>query len=69
MSTKERPVEENVRFRDSHASGTLRCITGEVYRGTANNFNGAMAAAGKHTIAEVEELVEVGEIPPEQVSP
>jgi 3-oxoacid CoA-transferase len=38
-----------------------------VYRGTANNFNGAMAAAGKHTIAEVEELVEVGEIPPEQV--
>jgi 3-oxoacid CoA-transferase len=38
-----------------------------VYRGTANNFNGAMAAAGKHTIAEVEELVEIGEIPPDQV--
>jgi 3-oxoacid CoA-transferase len=38
-----------------------------VFRGTANNFNGAMAAAGKHTIAEVEELLEIGEIPPEQV--
>lgn len=38
-----------------------------VFRKTAQNFNPIMAAAGKITIAEVEELVEVGEIPPEQI--
>jgi 3-oxoacid CoA-transferase subunit A len=35
-----------------------------VYRMTANNFNQAMAMAGRITIAEVEELVEPGEIDP-----
>lgn len=35
-----------------------------VYRGTANNFNHAMAMCGKVTIAEVEELVEPGELDP-----
>ena len=35
-----------------------------VYRGTARNFNPMMAAAGKVTIAEVEELVEPGELDP-----
>jgi len=38
-----------------------------VYRKTARNFNPMMATAGKLVIAEVEELVEVGEIPPDQV--
>jgi 3-oxoacid CoA-transferase subunit A len=38
-----------------------------VYRKTAQNFNPMMAAAGKVTIAEVEELVEVGELPPDQI--
>jgi 3-oxoacid CoA-transferase subunit A len=38
-----------------------------VYRGTARNFNPMMAAAGKITIAEVEELVPVGELDPNQV--
>lgn len=38
-----------------------------VYRRTARNFNPMMATAGKVTIAEVEELVEVGEIEPDQV--
>lgn len=38
-----------------------------VYRKTAQNFNPMMAAAGKVTIAEVEELVEPGEIPADQV--
>jgi 3-oxoacid CoA-transferase subunit A len=33
-----------------------------VYRKTARNFNPMMAAAAKVTIAEVEELVEVGEL-------
>ena len=35
-----------------------------VYRMTANNFNQAMAMAGRITIAEVEALVEPGEIDP-----
>ena len=38
-----------------------------VYRKTARNFAPMMAAAGQITIAEVEELVEPGEIPPDQV--
>ena len=38
-----------------------------VYRKTARNFNPMMATAGKVTIAEVEHLVEVGEIEPDQV--
>lgn len=38
-----------------------------VYRATANNFNNMMAAAGRITIAEVEELVPVGSIRPEEV--
>ncbi len=33
-----------------------------VYRKTARNFNPMMASAGKVTVAEVEELVEVGEL-------
>jgi 3-oxoacid CoA-transferase subunit A len=38
-----------------------------VYRRTAQNFNPMMAAAGQVTIAEVEELIEVGAIDPAQV--
>ena len=38
-----------------------------VYRKTARNFNPMMATAAKVTIAEVEHLVEVGEIEPDQV--
>ncbi|MBX2966186.1 MAG: CoA transferase subunit A [Cyclobacteriaceae bacterium] len=38
-----------------------------VYRGTSQNFNPMMAAAGKITIAEVEELVPLGELDPNQI--
>lgn len=38
-----------------------------VFRKTARNFGPAMATAGRITIAEVEELVEVGEIDPDHV--
>ena len=38
-----------------------------VYRKTARNFNPMMATAAKVTIAEVEHLVEVGEIDPDLV--
>jgi hypothetical protein len=37
------------------------------FRGTAANFNIPMCKASNCTIVEVEELLEVGEIPPEQV--
>jgi len=38
-----------------------------VYRKTARNFNPNVATAGKITIVEVEQLVEIGEIDPDQV--
>jgi 3-oxoacid CoA-transferase subunit A len=38
-----------------------------VFRKTARNFNPNVAAAGKITVVEVEQLVEVGEIDPDQV--
>ena len=38
-----------------------------IFRGTARNFNPMMAAAGKITIAEVEELVPVGTLDPNQI--
>lgn len=38
-----------------------------VFRKTARNFNPMIATAGKITVAEVEELVEVGELDPDQV--
>lgn len=38
-----------------------------IYRKTARNFNPMMATAAKVTIAEVEELVEVGQLPPDQI--
>lgn len=38
-----------------------------VYKKTARNFNPIMAMAGKVTVAEVEELVEVGELDPDNI--
>lgn len=38
-----------------------------VYRRTAMNFNPMMAQAGRITIAEVEEIVEVGALAPEEI--
>lgn len=37
------------------------------YNKTAQNFNPMMAAAGKITIAEIEEMMEIGEIAPDHV--
>ena len=45
-----------IKAQRGDASGNL------IYNKTARNFNPMMAAAGKVTIAEVEELVEVGEL-------
>ncbi len=38
-----------------------------IFKGTARNFNPMMATAGKITIAEVEELVPVGELDPNHI--
>ncbi len=38
-----------------------------IYKSTARNFNPVMATAGKITIAEVEILVEAGELDPDQI--
>jgi 3-oxoacid CoA-transferase subunit A len=38
-----------------------------IYRKTARNFNPNMATAGRITVAEVEELVEVGKLDPDQI--
>jgi len=35
-----------------------------IFKGTARNFNACMAGAAKITVAEVEELVPVGELDP-----
>lgn len=38
-----------------------------IFRATSRNFNPLMAMSGKYTIAEVEELVEAGELDPDQI--
>ena len=38
-----------------------------IYKGTARNFNPLMAMAGKITVAEVEELVNEGDLDPNQI--
>src|ERR1700682_4286959 len=38
-----------------------------IYRKTARNFNPVMATAGRITVAEVEQLVEVGELDPDHI--
>ncbi|PLX99500.1 MAG: succinyl-CoA--3-ketoacid-CoA transferase, partial [Desulfuromonas sp.] len=38
-----------------------------IFHYTANNFNAACAKAGRITVAEVEEIVEIGELDPHQV--
>ena len=38
-----------------------------VYKATARNFNPMMAMAGRITVAEVEELVPVGELDPNSI--
>jgi 3-oxoacid CoA-transferase subunit A len=38
-----------------------------IFKGTARNFNACMAGAGKITIAEVEELVPIGTLDPNQI--
>jgi 3-oxoacid CoA-transferase subunit A len=61
MERSLNPVVSLVKAYKADKSGNL------VFRRTARNFNPAVAMAGKTTIAEVEQLVEVGEIDPDDV--
>ena len=44
-----------------------KCGMGLAHRKSGNNFNAAMCKAAKVSIAEVEELVEVGQMDPNDV--
>ncbi len=60
----EKPIHADValiRGSVGDKSGNL------IYKGTTNNFNSLMATAAETVIAEVGELVEVGELSPETV--
>lgn len=64
MYVLERPLRADVSIVKAwrgDAHGNL------VYRKTANNFNQAMATAAALTIAEVEQLVPVGELDPDTI--
>ena len=60
----EEPLQADFAFVKAFKGDRLGNLT---YRRTAQNFNPMMAAAGTVTIAEVEELVEPGEIDPDRV--
>ena len=60
----ERPLKADFAFVKAWKGDRLGNL---VYRKTARNFNPVMATAAKVTIAEVEHLVEPGEIDPDHV--
>jgi 3-oxoacid CoA-transferase subunit A len=65
---KEYVLEEGLRSDLSMVKAWKGDKSGNlIYRMTARNFNPNVATAGKITIAEVEQLVETGELDPDQV--
>ncbi len=60
----EKPLRGDYAFVKAYKGDTLGNLQ---FRKTARNFNAVMATAAKTTIAEVEHLVEAGEIDPEAV--
>ena len=60
----EKPLRADFAFVKAHRGDRLGNL---VYRKTARNFNPLMATAADMTIAEVDELVEPGEIDPDYV--
>ncbi len=61
----ELPLKADFAFVKAQRGDTLGNL---VYRRTARNFNPMMATAARVTVAEVEELVEPGAIPPDHVT-
>jgi 3-oxoacid CoA-transferase A subunit len=64
MCVLEMPLKADYAFVKAWKGDTAGNL---VYRLTARNFNPIMATAGKITIAEVEELVEPGELDPDEI--
>ena len=48
----------------AHKADTLGNV---VYRGTSRNFNAVMAPAATITVVEVDEIVQAGELSPEEI--
>lgn len=64
MCVLERPLKADFAFVKAWKGDTTGNL---VYRLTARNFSPMIATAGKITIAEVEELVEPGELDPDNI--
>ncbi|MCA0170968.1 CoA transferase subunit A [Bacillus sp. RAR_GA_16] len=65
---KEYLLEEAIHADFSFVRALKGDIMGNlIYNKTARNFNPMIAAAGKVTIAEVEELVDIGELEPDRI--
>ena len=65
---KEYVLEEGIRADLSMVKAWKGDKSGNlIYRMTSRNFNPMIATCGKVTVAEVEELVEVGELDPDQI--
>lgn len=60
----EKPLQADVALIAAHKADELGNL---VYRKSARNFNPLMASAAKIVIAEVEEIVEVGALSPEEI--
>ena len=60
----ERPLHADVALIKAHRADRLGNLS---YRGAGRNFNPLMATAADLVIAEVEEVVDVGELDPERV--
>ena len=60
----ERPLRGDVAFIHAWKADTIGNL---VYRRTARNFNEIFATAAKYVIAEAEEIVEVGELDPDEI--
>jgi 3-oxoacid CoA-transferase subunit A len=64
MYVMERGLVADLSIVKAHTGDTAGNL---VYRKTARNFNPMMATAGKVTLAEVENLVEVGSLDPDHI--
>jgi 3-oxoacid CoA-transferase subunit A len=60
----EQPLKADFAFVKAWRGDRVGNLT---YRKTARNFNPVMATAAAVTIAEVEQLVEPGELPPDHI--
>jgi 3-oxoacid CoA-transferase A subunit len=61
----QEPLTADVALIRAHRADRLGNL---VYRATARNFNPLMATAARKVVAEVDEVVEVGELDPEQIA-